>query len=305
MKRVFFVGLALTILVVLPVGVALRSRGAEAVNFKINKKDFPERGLTIITAADPSFDSLMAAYLDRHPDARTLVGRLKPFSFFVRNNTPQAVVACRVKWECVKADGAVIDKVTGLTSLWALTNTLGDKTEASIAHADMVIRPGTARFFSLAAPSESLDERHVSDIRVEEKDEMLRDLRSEFMAYTDVTVSIDGAFFYDGGFVGLDTTGLFDEVKAQVDARHKLLTEARRAALKAGRIQGAYEFIEVAANAPQITIRGRSTPEQHYLRERKLMAQELLYIRKNKGDDKLLDEVNLHLSRKWPTLRKL
>jgi hypothetical protein len=303
MKRVLFVGVLLAALAVIPVGVVLHTRGAEAVKVKINKKDFSKRGLSIVSAVDPAFDDLMAAYVSRHPDAP--VERLKPFSFFVQNNTSQTVVACRVKWECVRADGTVIDKVIGETSLWALTNAVGDKTGAVITKAGMVIRPGTARFFSLAAPSESLDEQPISEIRSEEQAKELNRLWPEFEAYTDVTLSIDGSFFSDGGFVGLDTTRFFDEVKAKVDARHELLDAVQAGTRTAGGMQKAFEFIEAAANAPRIKIRGRSTPEEHYQHEKRSMAQDLLNIKKYKGDDKLLEEVNLRHSGRWPALRKL
>ena len=47
-------------------------------------------------------------------------------------------------------------------------------------------------------------------------------LRSEFMSFADITVSIDGIFFDDGTFVGADTLGFFDRLKGQVEAKRSL-----------------------------------------------------------------------------------
>lgn len=303
MKRVTFVGSLVVATIILSAVILLLGKGVEAVKVRINKKDFQEHGLSIITAADPSFDNLMSIYASRHPDASVEI--LKPFSFFIHNNTHRTVVAYVFKLECMKADGTVIDKTIGMTTLWALTNTVGDRTEAAIAHANTVIRPNTALFFSLAAPLEALDDPHISTVQVAEQEEELKRLKAEFAAYTNITVSIDGSFFDDGGFVGLDTTGFFNKVKAQVDARYEVLNGVQSNVEKNKRIEEVFKPIEAMADAPKVKLRADSTPEEYYLHEKKLISQELSNIKKHKGDDNALEQVHMRLNKKWPVLRKL
>lgn len=306
MRKYVPVALFSMAIVAITIGILWNSGRAQTVRVNLNVKDAPEQGLYIITASNPSFDKLLALYMKRHPSVS--IEAIKPFSAFIENRTEKTVVAYKVKWDCVKADGTVVDNVTAVTILWALTNGAGPNTEATVARDKMVIRPHSSVFVSPLAPTEQIEDTAVNAARPEDDAQImfaLKSLNAELSSYTSITVSIDGAFFNDGGFVGVDTTGYFDEIKAQVDARYDVLR-----AIQSGIEQGKtgdelFRPAEEAANAPKIKLTSDSKPSDFYAKQKRLMAQEIFNAKKFEGEGKALEKVRMRLGRQWPQLRKL
>ncbi|PYS88077.1 MAG: hypothetical protein DMF64_21400 [Acidobacteria bacterium] len=299
MKNRFYV-VALLIYALTIVTIFSWSYKRVEAEMRFNKKDLPEHGIFIITEADPNFEALISAYSRRHP--QTPINDLKLFSIFIENSTDRTVVGYRLRWACKKTDGTIIDKVVTETTLWALTNILGPNTESALKHADRVIGPKSYRFISLAAPSESMTGQ-VSDTD-QNSEEELQILKTELRNYTEITVNLDGLFFDDGSFIGTDNK-YYGEIKASVDASNDVLKEIESGIQEGKSANEIFKSIEEAANGPDIRLSSASTSRDHYLYEKKLSAQEILNIRKYKGDAKAFEHVRMRLGRTWPVIHKL
>lgn len=274
-----------------------------ATTMQLNKRDFPEQGLTIITAADPSFNDLIALYQQHHPNA--LVEELRLFSGFIRNDAPHAIVGYALKWECARADGTVVTKSDSVTTLWALTNAGGANQAAAIARAQTVIPSNSIMFFSLAAPSVRLDQMELNSAQPSpEQRELLRNLRTEFASYASVTVAFDGVFFADGSFIGPDTIGYFADVQAQVTARYDILHEIVSVAQQGRPSSEAFSRAQEAADGPKIDFSHSLSVADRYNYYRRMFAREMVGIRRGQGDDKALERAHRLLSRPWPRLRR-
>jgi hypothetical protein len=269
---------------------------------KFTKNDSSGHGVSIITVADPTFEELISAYSGRHPQAP--IDDLKPFSIFIQNTTEKTIVGFKVRWVFTKTDGTTVDKVTTRTTLWALTNTLGADTEAALQRTNGVIGPKSYGFVSLAAPPESLTGRVVNLADQSGMREELKVLNSELQNYTEVSVNLDGIFFDDGGFTGTDDK-YYEDIKAEVDANQDVLKEIQSGIQKGKSGDEIFKSIEEAANGPDVRLWSESTSRDHYQYVKKLAAQEVLNIRKHKGEDKAFEHMRMRLGRAWPVVRKL
>ena len=119
-----------------------------------------------------------------------------------------------------------------------------------------------------------------------------------------LTVTLDGAFFEDGTFVGPDRIGYFDIFKAQVTARHDLMARVV-AANKAGQglAQVASE-IETSLPASRNELRAGATPADHYEHYKNLYATEFLNVRKKLGDQGALGLAHFYSFEHPPVLVK-
>lgn len=286
---------------------------------RLNVKDIPEHDVRLITASDPSFDAMMRAYASIRSNAP--ITELRPFSVFIENRGKKTLVAYKMKWECLRADGVTIVKTSSEATTWILMNAGGANHQALVANATTVIRPNSIRFFSLAAPPETFDEKDINKEQssnspalmasnsaqtqegINNPDQVgeLRRLNEELKRYTDITVSLDGVFFDDGTFVGPNSTGFFEEIKAQVDARYDVLNELTNDAARAQ----AFQKLEMVANAPDVELEVGAPPAVHYEFYKRVFARELLSVKKSSGEDKARERARSLLNKPWPKLRKL
>jgi len=124
----------------------------------------------------------------------------------------------------------------------------------------------------------------------------------ELREYVEIRVSVDGAFFDDGTFVGPDTTHFFSKVQASVDAKRDLLEEmsfAREHGLSLSRV---FKNVQEVASSPDVS--SFSTQADHYNYHKKIYAQEVLRIRQTVGDERALAQAVRSLRRPWPKLHK-
>jgi hypothetical protein len=237
MKRIT-VAIALVVTLVLVGTFGWRNAKVHAMNIQVNIKDIPEEGIRILAPSDPSFDKKVESFL-KGPSG--LVDRIKPFSVIVENTGQLAIVGSRLTWEIVKSDGTVYRHQVGSANPQVFLG--GDKIIQTAQGA--AIPPHSKRFVSLvgsAAEGEQVDLNTIeltfrgSQSELQEfNQELLQGNREEafnkssiaktMAEATNVTVSIDGIFFEDGTFVGENKTGLFEEVKAYVDAEYDMVTE--------------------------------------------------------------------------------
>jgi hypothetical protein len=286
------------------------SRSVHTMNIKMNVKDLPESGLSLISPTHSSFNGRLTELLKGEPN--DVLDNIKPFSIFLENKSQHAVVAYMLQWCFTKPDGTNDCFRKAVVNPVALMD--GGGLPEQYDSQSSVIKPNSSRFFSIA----SLDGRGtfrfpVSHDEAEQikqgkrfnKQESLRRHVSELAKYSEITVSIDGAFFDDGTFVGPDTTGFFAQTKAMIDAKSDLLNEMN---LQLGKTNASREEVfsqvEATAKLPDINLNSKSTPTDYYNYYKKSYADEMLRVRQTLGDDKALTSALHPLRKPWPKLRK-
>ena len=198
------------------------------VPIQINIKDIPEHGLIIVAQPHPEFASLRRSLQKRS----LLAERLPQPYVFIKNLNDKRVVAYSLKWELVKDNGQVVIK----TRTYCREDILEGKEAPEDKNDKMVIRSNKARLFSLYGYGDGEEAQLNSTSNGENEqaadDNMLQKLEqvgvvaranNEMSHTVSVNVSIDGAFFEDGTFVGPNTTSYFERVKAKYSTKHDML----------------------------------------------------------------------------------
>lgn len=113
-----------------------------------------------------------------------------------------------------------------------------------------------------------------------------------------ITVTIDGAVFEDGRFVGPDKTGYFDLVNSIIKAKRNLLEEVSDHVKSGGSLDRLLESAASQHTAAMIM-------SQSYDFYRQMFIQELLRLRKSCTETEVVNLTFRELGRTWPTLRKI
>lgn len=316
MKGLLSAALLLTAMAALLASILGINRSAQAV-VRINVKDLPEHGLSILAPSDPSFDALLSAVVASDEP----VELLKPYSIFLKNTGGRSVIAYKLRWECAKADGTVIHKDSSISSAWVLMNEDG----AGVGDAPEVIRPNSIWFYSLVAPPRRLgaaagavdsggwavvlDRKKVAggsgSAGRPTTAGALQLLNTELGRYASITVTLDGALFDDGTFVGPDASGFFGAVKAEVDAKFDLLAEIRNGRLRGKSEEEIFRTIDEAAGGPDVSLGPDSTADDYYKLHKKIFAQELLGYGQAVGRRLAMTRALKQLEKPWVRVRKL
>ena len=279
------------------------------MSIKVHKKDLPEHSLTIIGPSDPYFDALLSAHLKGEPNE--VIDRLKPFSFFVENKSKQTVVAYMVQWCFTTPDGITQCYRQSLSNPRALMD--GDNLSEDMMKQSGRIKPGATRFFSLVAPDGSggfsvpARPEELEQLKrgaLPDRDTLFQRYSAELSKYSDLTVSIDGAFFDDGTFVGPDTAGFFDETKAQISAKYDLLNEIARGLSKGKSKDEIFKDLVDTANQPEVRLNSKSAAADYYNYYKRHSADEILRSRNFVGDEKALAIALIPTKKPWRVLRK-
>ena len=319
MKKYMPVFMVLFVLIALVCGVFWHNRGVQAVNIKVNVRDLPEHGLLIIGPSEPSFDGHVSALLKGK--ANPVVEALKPFSVFIKNIGRNAVVAYQLRWEMVRADGTVVTREMGGSNPRALMDGGAPGLEYLSTTSGYAIRPGSTRFVS---PVMALDEDQTGNLGayaggssdqndIPQLQQAMRDknlapmfdtIARELYGYKSMTVSVDGAFFEDGTFVGPDNTHFFTQVKAEIDAKRDLLNEIAFARNHNRNQKDIFSDVEAWANNPGNNITPNATSTDYYNYYKSVYADEVLHMRKAMGEDKAIALALQPLRKQWCKLEK-
>lgn len=275
---------ALVLLTVLSMSTGfIWNRMGRIMYLKVNAKDLPEHGLIIIRPSDPSFDSIAAELLKGKPSDE--VESLKPFSALIKNEGDRTVVAYTLVWELTGVDGKKTTYRKVSANSEALTE--GQDFFDALARTDInpTIKPNSTRLFSLFQPLSGGGGGGSSLSR-----EQIQSAGSQLATkYSDITVSIDGAFFDDGTFVGPDTTGFFDKIQIQVNAKLDVVAAiAEKVKLKKSDDE-VFKDVEVKANYKgKHFLDERATLTDRYNHYSKSFATQLLQMRRIYGDKKAI-----------------
>ena len=279
---------------------------------KIHAKDLPKHGLTLILPSDPLFDQKISEANNDH--AITSTDAMKSLSVFLENKTQQTVVAYRILWCFTKLNGETHCSKKTVSAPRALME--GENLPPEVDAQTGKIKPNSALLLSLFSIDDTGNPRIGVRVTSDEAEKIRQGFRpdanvlrdraiDEFAKYSDVTVSIDGAFFEDGTFVGPDTTGFFDEIDAQVRAKRDLLSElASRWADSTKPKEQIFQYLQSIANQAVNSLNPKSTPQDHYNYYRKIYTQRILKSRERLGDEEGIAEALNSTKKPWRALTK-
>ncbi|MBA3711803.1 MAG: hypothetical protein H0W76_05040 [Pyrinomonadaceae bacterium] len=270
---------------------------------KLNIKDLSEHGLKIIGPSDPSYDNVASALFPETQSAA--LQALRPYSVILKNTSDRIIIACRLKWEFTEASGRVKTEPRGFITFGPFMGLGAANTDPNTN--SNIIKSNSTWLFT---PS-------IMDVRYMKTDgsvggnnaarmhaEYLQTLAAKLVQYTSITVSLDGVFFDDGTFVGPDETNFFAYVEALQKARHDVFREVE-SGIKQGKIATELlNHISRLAEAPEVRLSSASTSSDFYNFQRKIVAKEVLKVRKKAGNEQAIKFSVEQISKPWLDLRK-
>lgn len=313
MKRIGLISLFAVL--ILLVSATLILRRTRAVDIAVNVRDLPEYGVRLVAASDPQFDGLAAAKLKNiSPDS---IESNKPFSVFVKNTGKRDLVAYVLKWELVEADGSVRTHVSSDGNPNLLMGSAATSNPA-LMESSPVVKPSGAKFCSwvepdpgqglgstsASTPAGSSDSGFLERAAKGGNKDGIRDyLQTQLRQGRSITISVDGAFFDDGTFVGPNTTGYYERIEAQVRAKRDLLEEMNKAAGQGKKADEVFQVLDQYRSLPQSSLGGEPTPSEVYDFWKKTYADEA-HRRKGAGAQPVLDSLISQYRKAWPGLKK-
>lgn len=308
MKKPILFSLSLFILIAILSGFAA-SKSIQGVKIKMHVKDLPKHGLNLIDPADPLFDGMLRGELN--DKGNDVIEALKPYSVFLENRGNRPLVAYVVQWRFTRADGTNEYFRKAVMNPEAL---IQGKTQGDVGQSDR-IEVNSSRLLTLLSPegagmlrttlTPSEAEAVKNGSLKFDRAMLLERFKKQAADYTDVTVSIDAAFFDDGTFVGPDTTNFFSQTKAAIDAKYNLLEEIADDVTTKKRAHGEiYKHLEQTVGQAPENLDAKSTEADYYNHFKAMYANEVLSMKTIYGEDKALDFAVLPLHRGWPKLIK-
>ncbi|MBD0371860.1 MAG: hypothetical protein ICV60_13555 [Pyrinomonadaceae bacterium] len=311
MKNVILITLTLAATLTIITGFTSVNRSKQMPSVQLNIKDLSEHGVVIVPPSDPSYDKLVESLLPG--TSRESLSTVKPLSFVVKNMTNKTIVSYSLKWEMVSIDGKTSVRKNNYVAPRAL---MGEDSTGS----PQVIKPNTARFFSLVSALEMNQDpenqrgggfvgtmRPTNSIRNQNDfvASQIETVKSDVTRYKAITVSIDGLVFEDGTFVGPDTTGFFDNLKALQDAKRNILEEVQRDIKQKKSADEVFSKLETIANGPKTSLGRAKTATEKYNHYFKRYASELLSMKKYSDGETAIKKALKDLDKNWIKLKKL
>ncbi|HEX8145325.1 MAG TPA: hypothetical protein VF553_22345 [Pyrinomonadaceae bacterium] len=265
---------------------------------QINIKDIPEQGLAIIGPADTAFNSMVESLLKGEGDP--VLEALRPFSICIKNRSRRTVVAFTLKWQLMREDGTIRTKTIDYIELWRLMGI------SSSGQDSYTIQPDSA-FFAIPSVEFPLLPSSVdgqSTALTAAQASTLDAVRAELSQYTNITVTLDGAFFDDGLFVGPDGTGFFEKVVAKRNAKRDLILQIKQDLRQGKSTEQTYNHLEELANGADVNSNSNSTGDSYYARNKKAAAADILRMRDSVGSDRAIEATLKQMREPVPELRK-
>jgi hypothetical protein len=280
----------------------------------MNVKDLPEHGLILVTSADPSFSELTA---NLYQESDNSMEALKPFSVLLKNMGNKTVIAYQLKWELTQPDGRILTNTQGFTNLEKL-RTINDTESPELTDVTVdsssgnVIKPGSVLFCSpagtldidqapaggrsnliiISMPQKTETVNEIGQVPQENPERKLSKFATQLSQLSSITVSLDGALFDDGTFVGPDSTKFFSWIMSKLNAKLDLLQEVR--SLKRDKSESqAVEYLRTIANKPKLNINNKSTPDDIYNFYKKRFAQQMVRVHSAVGFEAIEREISV------------
>jgi hypothetical protein len=292
-----------------------------AMNITVQTRDIPEHGLLLISATDPSFEENLSTVLLRN-NIDQAPNTIKFLSVFLKNSGQQSLVAYQLKWELVDVNGRVSSYYRTFAGPLLLMEDSDPQEQSDKLTSEYTIAPSSLHFFSLVPmPSENRlggtitsfsRSEGASTVESVKRAMQGRDVAELSKTYTEklkestsVRVSIEGAFFDDGSFVGPDESDFFASFKAHRDARYDLYNRVLAMCQSKKSADEILNYLTKLTSERISSPKPGSPPYEHYRFYTRVYADELSRIWKNSGEKAVVDFVESCLSKPWIHLRKL
>lgn len=251
----------------------------------------PEKGLVLVGANDPLFPSMANAILNGRDDL--IYNTFQPYSVVLWNKTGKTVVEYCLRWEFTNPDGKRVAWTMSYGATRGLLDGSAPKAGALIGKLSSIIRPNEwmivtpksniGSMSQLTPPSRSSIGAYTADLQSH-----LDTLRTS----SDLTISLDGAFFDDGTFVGPDQSGFFDRFKAQVTAKQDVMNQVLDGVAKGQSVESIADQLKASVPSTggllERTLQ-TATPADWYQFFRSRDVSSFLSTRAAYGDDKAVD----------------
>ena len=292
--------------------------GKQPMNVRVSSKGIPEHGLSLIGPTDPSFETHLSTALG--DTSAGISKNAKLLSTVIMNSSERVVVAYNIKWNLVDINGKTVSHERSYKDPSLLMGTrrpTGPNSESNS------IKPESSRLISLVPTLtdtrsaegsigglvlervEPAENESVKRALMERNTDYLANkLANNLEQVVSVTVSLDGAFFDDGTFVGPDETQFFSKVKAQLDAKYDLHNRIKKMFSSGKPPEKVLQYINNFANMPRGHLGGDSSPSQFYDFFMRIYAQEISRIWGVSGHESVARFVETSTSAPWASLRK-
>lgn len=240
-----------------------------------------DHGLVLIGASDPNFDGLVTSVLRGRRDA--MFELFKPFSVVLHNTTDRGVVGYALVWEFTDVSGRRIRRHSSYSQPASLLDGRKPRSTQGLLSEGLRIGSHSHRLLtphSSIGPESSVNPPLSSAERNPALDMEIRNLSEA----KDLEVSLDGAFFEDGTFVGPNRSGFFEIFRADFDARQDLMSRIVEDLSRGKTIEQISHELEasIAGQGPQ---RPGPTVAEVYQYSQRLYAEEFLGVRRAAGDE--------------------
>jgi hypothetical protein len=252
-------------------------------HFKVEAHGIEEHGLAFITPLSQEYEQELKSKFGQDSNIlKTYLGEARKVSCFIKNISKKAVVGYKVKWVMQREGGKTFTHtddmvLTGLFMGGEQLDSNGENVEA--------ILPGRSRLVSYVPPE-------APSARSMQKEKIIN-----------VTISLEGAFFEDGSFVGKDGR-FFEQVEAEIRAKHDLLMDFK-SHLSGNEIDSFLKRIEARISDIHVQINESTTTEEFYAFMWKIYAQEILRVMKIMGKEKAVEVTLTPLQTPWIPLNKV
>jgi hypothetical protein len=252
---------------------------------------------------------------DEKRDLLVAVEANKPLFVFLKNTGPNDVVAYSLKWEFLNANGTVVTRSISFANPGAFSGAKPSAVDRTLMESVSLVRSNTSKFVSLDSSLGSLVHSVLNNGGQPGTDELYRALNAYLArskesrdallgTATAGSVSLDGAFFDDGTFVGPDTTNLFAKLQAEIAAQKDVAGVVNQGLKEEKSPQDISRQVEEIARDPRLRQFDDPALSNHYNHFAKLFARELLNIKEAKGNGNMLKHAKRILDTEYPVLRK-
>jgi hypothetical protein len=303
-------------------GLVSSGSATDLPHLPMKVEGFADAGLLLVGPSDPRFNGMANAVLQGRSDPSYEI--LKPYSVILQNNSTKTLVAYAISWDCVEPDGTVTGLDKSVMQVSALLDgdrpqtdpeekgqiqqaefAVGKRTDSENLFADNgAIEPGDFKIVTVESGLESLIGTKRPALREAFDGQRAFDLQLKIHGYDEdkaISVTLDGAFFEDGSFIGPDQSKFFDEFRAEVSARQNVMAYI---------VNNASEGLDQVAAELQLMVSvdkfgfihplglGASSDLSKFRKSR--YAAAFLNIRKKRGDEAALGWAKRQLFRNPP-----
>lgn len=286
-------------------------RSKHSLSIQFNVKDLPEDGLILIPPSDLAFDAEAASLIGDTPGSPAqYLDAAKPFCVFIKNIGTKEIAGYRLKWELLRDDGKVITNWSSAS----VPSLLSKDEQSSRMESVPPLRPNKTLFVSwepaiadLLYSSKSSQAPQTEDL-LHKRNEFMSQLnllnKERIGSIISVTVSVDGAYFSDGTFIGPDTGNLFAETQGYLDAQRELGLLVRQHIQQKHNPSELFDKIKAIADEPDEVLGSSPTPAEYKTFLLKFEARNLLKIRVKGGERSAIEHTQQPLAKTWAKLQK-